>query len=186
MDHDGKRDEIILKTQKLLMTFDDPNEATTRAIAENAGINQAMVNYYFGSKDELLKAAIHKMMGEGTEQILRTGTGNPRKVMFDFLSDMCDKMNMYRKYSRLYVPDVLLEDKITMPLPLVPVLKEYFGNRKEDKICRLMAYQIVSILQLIMYRPDGFAKYSGIDVRNRNELRDIISSQLDIILGEVL
>jgi AcrR family transcriptional regulator len=37
-------------------------EATTRKIATEAGVNQAMLGYYFGSKDELLFAVLQEMM----------------------------------------------------------------------------------------------------------------------------
>lgn len=36
--------------------------ATTRAIAERAGLNLALVNYHFGSKDALLLAALHQTL----------------------------------------------------------------------------------------------------------------------------
>jgi AcrR family transcriptional regulator len=35
---------------------------TTRKIATEAGVNQAMLGYYFGSKDELLFAVLHELM----------------------------------------------------------------------------------------------------------------------------
>jgi AcrR family transcriptional regulator len=37
-------------------------EATTRKIAAEAGVNQAMISYYFGGKDELLSAVLQEMM----------------------------------------------------------------------------------------------------------------------------
>lgn len=38
------------------------SETTTRKIAAEAGVNQAMISYYFGGKDELLLAALQAMM----------------------------------------------------------------------------------------------------------------------------
>jgi AcrR family transcriptional regulator len=46
-------------------------EATTRKIAAEAGVNQAMLQYYFGSKDELLFAVLQEMM-RTTGEIVRT------------------------------------------------------------------------------------------------------------------
>lgn len=37
-------------------------ETTTRKIAAEAGVNQAMIGYYFGGKDELLHAVLLEMM----------------------------------------------------------------------------------------------------------------------------
>jgi AcrR family transcriptional regulator len=187
MNSDGKKDEIISKTQNLLLECSSTDDVTTRAIANRANINPAMVNYYFGSKDELMKKAIQRIFNITDEaEPLRTGTGNPRKLMFDFLISICDRLLYYEKYSRIYIPDSLLSDKISTPLALVPILKEYFGARKDENACRLIAYQMVSFLQLALYRPDELHEYAGINVRNRNELRNLISSQLDIFLGETL
>ncbi|HEX8732312.1 MAG TPA: TetR family transcriptional regulator [Ktedonobacterales bacterium] len=37
-------------------------ETTTRKIAAEAGVNQAMIGYYFGGKDELLHAVLRQLM----------------------------------------------------------------------------------------------------------------------------
>jgi AcrR family transcriptional regulator len=187
MNSDGKKDEIISKTKDLLLECDNVGEVTTRAIADRANINPAMVNYYFGSKDELLKKAIERILdiADGTRPLM-TGTGNPRKSLFDFLISMCDRLLYYEKYSRIYVPSSLLNDSTSTPLAMVPVLKEYFNERKDENACKLIAYQMVSFLQLVIYCPKEFMEYSEIDVHNRNELRNLVSSQLDTFLGETL
>lgn len=45
-------------------------EATTRKIAREADVNQAMLGYYFGSKDDLLLAVLQEMM-RATEEVVR-------------------------------------------------------------------------------------------------------------------
>ncbi|HLZ23428.1 MAG TPA: TetR/AcrR family transcriptional regulator [Ktedonobacterales bacterium] len=47
------------------------SEATTRKIAAEASVNQAMLGYYFGSKDDLLFAVLQEMI-RATEQIVRS------------------------------------------------------------------------------------------------------------------
>ncbi|MBC3540290.1 TetR/AcrR family transcriptional regulator [Rufibacter sediminis] len=46
--------------------------ASTRLLAQEAGVNMAMLNYYFGSKDGLLKAVVERrilLMRKGFEEI---------------------------------------------------------------------------------------------------------------------
>jgi AcrR family transcriptional regulator len=43
---------------------------TTRKIAAEAGVNQAMLGYYFGSKDDLLLAVLHELMRQTQEMVL--------------------------------------------------------------------------------------------------------------------
>ncbi|HEX9036281.1 MAG TPA: TetR/AcrR family transcriptional regulator [Ktedonobacterales bacterium] len=58
---DVRRAEILAATLTVLARA-GLTETTTRKIAAEAGVNQAMIGYYFGSKDELLFAALQEMM----------------------------------------------------------------------------------------------------------------------------
>jgi AcrR family transcriptional regulator len=56
-----KRREILYAAIRVLAR-DGIAAATTRKIAAEAGVNQAMLGYYFGGKDELLLAVLEEMM----------------------------------------------------------------------------------------------------------------------------
>ena len=58
---DARRAEIIAAAIRVLAR-DGLAETTTRKIATEAGINQAMLGYYFGGKDDLLFAVLQEMM----------------------------------------------------------------------------------------------------------------------------
>lgn len=58
---DSRRAHIIAAAIEVLAR-EGPGEATTRKIAAAAGVNQAMISYYFGGKDELLYAVLDEMM----------------------------------------------------------------------------------------------------------------------------
>jgi AcrR family transcriptional regulator len=45
-----------------VLARDGLSQTTTRKIAAEAGVNQAMIGYYFGGKDDLLLAALQEMM----------------------------------------------------------------------------------------------------------------------------
>src|SRR6266853_3762034 len=66
-----RRAEIIAAAIRVL-TRDGIAETTTRKIAAEAGVNQAALRYYFGSKDELLFAVLQEMM-RLTREIVQTG-----------------------------------------------------------------------------------------------------------------
>ena len=57
----SKRAEIIAAAVAVLAR-EGLAETTTRKIAAEAGVNQAMIGYYFGGKDDLLLAALQEMM----------------------------------------------------------------------------------------------------------------------------
>jgi AcrR family transcriptional regulator len=56
-----KRAEILAATIRTLVRH-GLAETTTRKIASEAGVNQAMLRYYFGGKDDLLFAVLQEMM----------------------------------------------------------------------------------------------------------------------------
>ena len=81
---DERRAEIIAAAIRLLAR-EGIGEATTRKIAAEAGVNQAMLGYYFGGKDELLLAILREMMrlsGEIARTALSPG-GDPRTALAD-------------------------------------------------------------------------------------------------------
>ncbi len=83
---DARRGEIIAAAVRVL-TRDGLAETTTRKIAAEAGVNQAMLRYYFGSKDDLLFAVLQEMM-RLTKEIVRevaTTSGSIRQAIAESL-----------------------------------------------------------------------------------------------------
>ena len=73
-----KRGEILAAAIRVLAR-DGIAETTTRKIAAEAGVNQAMLRYYFGSKDELLFAVLQEMM-RLTREIARAASSAQSNV----------------------------------------------------------------------------------------------------------
>lgn len=57
-----ERRAAIIEAAVRVLARDGLAETTTRKIASEANINQAMIGYYFGGKDELLYAVLQEMM----------------------------------------------------------------------------------------------------------------------------
>ncbi len=58
----GARQGEILAAALRVLARDGLAETTTRKIAAEAGVNQALLRYYFGRKDDLLFAVLQEMM----------------------------------------------------------------------------------------------------------------------------
>ena len=61
--------EILLETAERLFSENGYDGTSTRAIAAEAGVNMAMLNYYFGSKEGLYKAIFERRL-KGFHQTL--------------------------------------------------------------------------------------------------------------------
>lgn len=54
----NQKDALLEATIELFKETEHPEKVTSRQIASRAGVNLAMINYYFGSKDELTSQAL--------------------------------------------------------------------------------------------------------------------------------
>lgn len=69
---DGRRARI-LEAAIAVLAREGIAETTTRKIAAEAEVNQAMLRYYFGSKDDLLFAVLQEMMRQ-TREVVQQAT----------------------------------------------------------------------------------------------------------------
>jgi len=185
MKDDDRNKRLLEITVSLLREYDDPDDITTRMIADRAGVNLALINYYYRSKDELLKQAVNEIVSESSENMYGfKGNGTPKQILHDFIFAISGDLLKYEKYSKIYVPDQLLNDPINIPDKLYPFIRDHFNGRRSDGECRFDAYHITSIFQLIYYRSKDVQNYSGYDIRT-DEGRDLLITKiLDEILTE--
>jgi Transcriptional regulator len=177
-----KREDIVNIVSEMLFE-EDVYSITTRKIAERAKINPAMVNYYFGSKKELLKVA---MIKSSQIDVITTEKKDPRKAMFDLLMNMCEKILILSRYEGAYFSDIIQSDSKQIRHEIYTQIKLYFKDRERDDEYRSMAYRIVGFLMLASSDPESYYSYMRTDIRNKNALRNLVSSQLDEMLGNPL
>ena len=54
------KEKLIAATEKLIANCDDPFKVTSRQIAEESGMQAAMINYCFGSRENLIYEVFHR------------------------------------------------------------------------------------------------------------------------------
>lgn len=178
---EDSRESLMKITKELLIETKDVDSITTRTISSKANVNLALINYYFGSKDELLKAAANEIIESSSENMYGfEDDSDPKECIVNFFRAISADMVKYRKFTKLYIPDILLKDEITIPNRILPIVRRYFGNRRTESECRLAAYRMVSEAQLIFYRSDDLGKYIGKEISDDYET--IIRTIVDDIL----
>lgn len=82
-----ERKERILQAALDLLKTEKLEALTVRKIAARAGVNAALVNYHFGSKDRLLNAAVRRLTDSfrGTFAVLEDEALPPRERLKRFL-----------------------------------------------------------------------------------------------------
>lgn len=181
---DTKR-KLIDTTKQLLLSGTAPGKLTARQISSDAGTNLAMINYCFKSKDELLKNAVEEIITEEFNKYSKAERQDqsPKQQLKELLLHICIIMIKYMDLTRVSIPYLLLNSDIELPYDILPFIKEHYGDRKNETECRVIAFQIVYMLQLVFYRAEDFNKYCAIDIRNERQLTNFLDIQLDLYLG---
>lgn len=184
MKDENQKAALLKATIELLEEADRPEKVTSRQIASRAGVNLAMINYYFGSKDVLTSQAVSKILNvaAGVFQSPANLLESPKERLRYILREICQIVVKYQRYTKLYVPHLLLEDEITLPQLVLPEIRNYFGTGKSEAECRTIAYEMISFLQLAFYRSEAFMRYTGIDLTKENKVIELIDWELEQFL----
>lgn len=186
MTTDDVKERLVQATMRLLEGRGTPRGVTARQIAHEADANLAMINYYFDSKDALVNTAVDRLMADRALTLRRVGDERvpPRERLEEFLTTLSDLASDYAELTRPTIPYVLLEKRIELPDQILPMLRECCANTRSEAECRIIAYQLISFTQLVLYRPTDFLAYAGIDVTVRAERHGLIRTLLSLSLGD--
>lgn len=185
MRNDDTKEQLISATIKLLLTSNDVTQITARQIIAEARINLAMINYCFKSKEALMNIAIGRIISNSANSFMTVNDNRitPKERLRRMLYNLCEITVSYSQFTKISIPYILLQGEITQALDVLPIIKEHFCNKKNDVECRIIAYQMVSFMQLIFLRSEDFLKYSGINIFNAEQRNKFIDMQLNLFLG---
>ena len=182
------KEQILDATVKLLSDAKDPAGITVRDIAAAAGVQLAMINYYFRSKDELLYQAVvvlrNKMAGDWLSAKGKDKETNPYMRFREMCIALCGMSVKYAKYIRLTVEYELMKAEIISTQYTLPLIREICGDKRSETSIRITAYEIVSTLQLIFFRAKDISAYLGFDVLEYDRMVEIIDTILAIHFPE--
>ena len=65
---EATREALLQAAGRLMTACSDPSEVTSRAITKEAGVNLAMINYCFGSREALLFEVFSRLQHEAEQQ----------------------------------------------------------------------------------------------------------------------
>jgi AcrR family transcriptional regulator len=182
------KEQILDATVKLLLDSKDPESITVRDIASAAGVQLAMINYYFRSKDELLYEAVgalrNKMAGDWLSVKGKDKEMNPYMRFREMLIALCGMSVKYSRYMRLTVEYELTKAEIVSTQHTLPLIREICGDKRSETSIRITAYEIISTLQLIFFRAKDISAYLGFDVLEYDRMVEIIDTILAIHFPE--
>ena len=182
------KDKLIDSTFRLMEEKDDPMSVTSREIASAAGVKPGMINYCFGSRENLIYQTFQKQYLNFLEDKeiakLIASDITPRELLkkLHFIVAKCLVENP--KFTKAITPFVLFNRDLSQDSFSFAYVKKHYAGRKTDKECKLIAYEMSSMMQLIICRKEDIKKDFGIDMNKEKELKKYIDMRIDLLLGE--
>ena len=181
------KEKLIDATFALMEEADDPLNVTSRQIAERAGTKPSMINYCFGSRENLIYATFQKeylsFLKEDEIKEALDSDLPPKEILkkIHFLVAKCLVLNY--KFTKAITGLVLFQRDLGKGSFSYPYVKAHYQGKKTDEECKLIAYELSTMMQLLIYRKDDIRKDFGIDLEDEKVLRKYIDMRVDLLLG---
>lgn len=183
------KEALLNAAEKLMTECDDPSEVTARAITKEAGVNLAMINYCFGSREALLFEVFNKLQNEARQHNhefdrISESEISPKEKLIMLHFEAMKMMLKHNKYVKAITKYVLLNRSISASRGSLSFIQAHFGGRKTESQCRLIAYEISSINELAILKQEELKTVCGIDLADEKELLKYVTDHINMFLGE--
>lgn len=160
------RDRILKATLDMLQEG-GVEAVTVRKVASEAEVGIGLINYHFGSKDELLFEAVNSIVGDSAARWYQPFSHpdlDAETRLRQLFRESVKWVGDYPDYFRIAVKHELLEGSFEVPQLILPLLREMFGGEKKELELRLLAFSLIVTMQMTLMRPEAFRRYSGVDI----------------------
>lgn len=182
-DLQATRNSLINAAEELLRECEAPEEVTSRRIAARAGATPAMINYCFGSREALLYEVFRRMLTKARQarpeldEVLCSSLSAEDKLIeihFMLMELMVENPRISSAVTRF----ILFDRDIRSGLDSLPLVMEHFGNRKSEKECRLITFELTSLHELAVLRKNDIRESCGIDLDDKTQLRRFVEDNV--------
>jgi Transcriptional regulator len=149
----SEREARILDAAILLFSEKGFKGTTTRAIAERAGVNEALLFRHFKSKEDLYSALLNKKFHDYESEVhpalVQAGSQSVEKALADVAKLIIEKNRMDPSFFRMMLFSSLENHKLSRlflqhRLPITEFLDEFFKAKIADGTLRLQNPGILS------------------------------------------
>jgi len=180
------KERILAAAVKILKAKEDPHEVTIRQLAEEAGVAVGAINYHFQNKENLLRLAVGRIMEEVAAAWylpFLSPDVDPVTRLRNLVKESGRIAFRYRKLATISTTHELMTGDLDVPVLVLPLLREIFGDKKKELDLRLLAFQLIVTAQVAFLRADVFKRYSGVDLSVEAEREALIDRLIDFLVG---
>lgn len=185
---------LIDQTIALIKESDGKSESiTARAIAQRSGVALGLINYHFGSKDNLLTECSNKIIND----LLSSMKPGLMKAEDDGLSDR-ERLTDYAKQTF----EFLFANRAIVKLSILSDFSSYRADSNsaltqkgfqmalrgdiQDKSKRLIAFSLASSMQTAFLSADESKEITGYDLKTRKGRSSFIEDTVNMLMGEIV
>ena len=185
---------LIDQTIALIKESDGkPESITARAIAQRSGVALGLINYHFGSKDNLLAECSNKIIND----LLSSMKPGLMKAEDDGLSDR-ERLTGYAKQTFEY----LFANRAIVKMSILSDFNSYRADSNSaltqkgfqmamrgdipDKSKRLITFSLASSMQTAFLAADESKKITGYDLNTKKGRGSFIEDTVNMLMGEIV
>lgn len=189
MKHDVKEALLDAAMELIGRPGVQPEQVTVREIAAAAGVGAALINYHFGSKEQLISACVQRLLGEiiaDCGHVLSCQAGPPRERLRQLTCSTCAYLARRPNLARISILDDLsragFADDNTNALmaAYLPAVREACPGEPEEAV-RWKTHLLVHGVQTAFLRKESIRVRMGLDF-DREAEREVIVAQIMALL----
>lgn len=180
------KEKILNAVVTLLLEHKDAAKITNRQIAALAGVNSALINYYYQSKENLMDKAVEVCLNSIAGRMFENADVSvpPKERLRRMIKTISTFMFENYQLSSIAVISELKSGSFATTRILLPILKEIFGESKSEAALKLTALQIVSPMQVIFLNAKAYADYLYEDMFDEAARNRLLDRMIDNVFHE--
>lgn len=179
----NSKEKIFEAALELISGAESPEEITTRVIATKAGVNVALVNYYYQSKENLLSQIVGMLMGNIINEILqKDSSGEDAKMRLrSILLATADAAFKYYNVSKIAISVELKNGCMNSCKMIMPLLEEILEDYSKEEL-NIISLQLMMPFHHIMMDPELYNGYLNTDFFDEQKRKKKIDQMIDSAL----
>lgn len=182
------KQKLLNATTKLMFSTDDPMKVTSREIAAAAEVRPSMINYCFGSREKLIHEVFQSEFRDFLEKnnisSIVTGSLPPREILKKLHFLMIGYLLENSQFTRAITGLVLFSRDLNEESFSYPLVMKHFAGRKTETECRMIAYELSAMMQLIIYRKDDIKEAFGLDLEDEEQLKKYLDMRFELLMPD--
>lgn len=179
---------LIDSTIRLMEKMESPLGVTSREIAREAKCTPSMINYCFGSREELIYSAFQQIyigfQNSQTVENIKSEQLTPKEFLKEVYFQGAKFLTANYNFAKAISGFVLFKRDLAQESFTYKYVYEHYKGTKTEAECKFISYELSAMMQLVVYRMADIKESFGIDLKKDEEIRKLINLRVDLLLSD--